>query len=150
MCKKPEHVESCFFTNINLLPFLPFSLPSPSLLPKLPFVVILKFCYHGNVTSHFSSLLPEKISLRENEPATGPNCTRQQRQEEIFKVPLDKSGLSWCCGNHCGSLLCCDVGIVECLFNFLRSFGDCTRPRHGETSNKSLNKSAKIALKLYM
>ena len=30
------------------------------------------------------------------------------------------------------------------------SFGDCTRPQHGEISNKSLNKSAKIALKLYM
>ena len=30
------------------------------------------------------------------------------------------------------------------------SFGDCTRLQHGETSNKSLNKSAKIALKLYM
>ena len=51
------HVQSCCFTNINLLLFLPFSLPSPSLLPKLLFVVIQKFCYHGNVTSYFSSLL---------------------------------------------------------------------------------------------
>ena len=29
------------------------------------------------------------------------------------------------------------------------SFADCTRPRHGETTYKSLNKSAIIALKLY-
>ena len=60
MAKKEQknvmHVQSCYFTNINLLLFLPFSLPSSSLLPKLHFVVIQKFCYHGNVTSHFSSL----------------------------------------------------------------------------------------------
>ena len=31
------HVQSCCFTNLNLLLFLPFSLPSPSSLPKLPF-----------------------------------------------------------------------------------------------------------------
>ena len=55
--KSVMHVQSCCFTKINLLLFLPFSLPSPSLLAKLPFVVIQKFCYHGNVTSHFSSLL---------------------------------------------------------------------------------------------
>ena len=36
--------------------FLPFSLPSTSLLLKLPIVVIQKCCYHGNVTSHFSLL----------------------------------------------------------------------------------------------
>ena len=29
------------------------------------------------------------------------------------------------------------------------SLGNCTRPRHGETTYKSLNKSAIIALKLY-
>ena len=57
--KSVMHVQSCCFTNINLLLFLPFSLllPSPSLLPKLPFVVIQKFCFHGNVTSPFTSLL---------------------------------------------------------------------------------------------
>ena len=48
------HVQSSCLTNKNLLLFLPFSLP---LLPKLPLVVIQKFCYHGNVTSHFFSLL---------------------------------------------------------------------------------------------
>ena len=30
---------------------------SPSPLQKLPIAVIQKYCYHGNVTSHFSSLL---------------------------------------------------------------------------------------------
>ena len=57
MQKSVMNVQSCCFTTINLLLFLPFSLPSTSLLAKLPFVVIQKFCYHGNVTSHFSSLL---------------------------------------------------------------------------------------------
>ena len=41
---------------IKPIAFLPFSLLSPSSLLKLPIVVIQKFCYHGNVTSHFSSL----------------------------------------------------------------------------------------------
>ena len=36
----------------NLFLFLPFSLPSRSSLLKLRIVVIQKFCYHGNVTSH--------------------------------------------------------------------------------------------------
>ena len=49
--KSVMHVQSCCFA------ILPFSLPSPSLLLKLPIVVIRKCCYHGNVTSHFSSLL---------------------------------------------------------------------------------------------
>ena len=57
MQKSVMNVQSCCFTTINLLLFLPFSLPSTSLLAKLLFVVIQKFCYHGNVTSHFSSLL---------------------------------------------------------------------------------------------
>ena len=49
--KSVMHVQSCCFA------ILPFSLPSPSLLLKLSIVVIRKCCYHGNVTSHFSSLL---------------------------------------------------------------------------------------------
>ena len=61
--KGAMHVQSCCFPNIDLLLVLPFSLPSPSLLPKLPFVAILKFCYLGNVTSHLSSLSPEKFLL---------------------------------------------------------------------------------------
>ena len=58
--KSVMHVQNCCFANLNLLSkpiaFLTFSLPSPSSLLKLPIVVIQKFWYHGNVTSHFSSL----------------------------------------------------------------------------------------------
>ena len=42
------HVQSCPFANLNLLLFC----CSPSLFEKLSTVVIKKFCYHGNVTSH--------------------------------------------------------------------------------------------------
>ena len=49
--RKQSHLVSrCFFFAIDETP------PSSSLL-KLPLIVIQKFCYHGNVTSHFSSLL---------------------------------------------------------------------------------------------
>ena len=44
--------------------FYCFFCRSPSLLPKFPFVVIQKFCYHSNVTSHFSSLLCINIVRR--------------------------------------------------------------------------------------
>ena len=48
--KKRDHVQSCCFAYLNdpLVFFLPFSLPSPLLLLKLPIVVTQKFCYHGN------------------------------------------------------------------------------------------------------
>ena len=55
-CKRNVmHVQSCCFANLNLF-FFPWSLPLllPSSLSKLPIVVIQKFYYHGNVTSHFS------------------------------------------------------------------------------------------------
>ena len=48
-------VQSCSFANLNLLLFCCLPLPLP--LQILPIVVIQKFCYHGNMTSHFSSLL---------------------------------------------------------------------------------------------
>ena len=74
-CAKKRHaLAQLLFTNINLLPFLPFSSPSPSLLTKLPFVVIQKFLYHGNVTSYFSSLLTTlNKSLRATPPSTETN-----------------------------------------------------------------------------
>ena len=74
-CAKKRHARAqLLFTNINLLPFLPFSSPSPSLLTKLPFVVIQKFLYHGNVTSYFSSLLTTlNKSLRATPPSTETN-----------------------------------------------------------------------------
>ena len=49
-----------FFANLNLLLFC----CSPSALQKLPVVVIQKFCYHGNVMSHFSSLLFALLFMR--------------------------------------------------------------------------------------
>ena len=74
-CAKKRHARAqLLFTNINLLPFLPFSSPSPSLLTKLPFVVIQKFLYHGNVTSYISSLLTTlNKSLRATPPSTETN-----------------------------------------------------------------------------
>ena len=74
-CAKKRHARAqLLFTNINLLPFLPFSSPSPSLLTKLPFVVIQTFLYHGNVTSYFSSLLTTlNKSLRATPPSTETN-----------------------------------------------------------------------------
>ena len=74
-CAKKRHaLAQLLFTNINLLPFLPFSSPSPSLLTKLPFVVIQKFLYHGNVTSYFSSLLTTlNKRLRATPPSTETN-----------------------------------------------------------------------------
>ena len=53
--KSVLHVQSCCFANVNLLVFS-FVL-SPTSLLKLLLVVIQKCCHHGNVTSHFSSLL---------------------------------------------------------------------------------------------
>ena len=66
--KSVMHVQSCCFTKVNLFLFffLPFSLPSLSLLLKLPSVVIQKFCYHGQVTSDFSSLLNSLRLIYEN------------------------------------------------------------------------------------
>ena len=52
--KSMMHAQSCFFANLNVL----FVCCSPLLLPlpKLLIVVIQKFCYLSNMTSHFSSL----------------------------------------------------------------------------------------------
>ena len=62
--------KACCFTNINLLLFfLPLSLPSLLSLPNVPFVVIQKFCYHGNLTSHFSSLFRQVNSSGESRPS---------------------------------------------------------------------------------
>ena len=52
------HVQLCSCCFANLHPFfLVFLLPSSLLLLKLPLVAVQKLCYHGNVMSHFSSLL---------------------------------------------------------------------------------------------
>ena len=67
MCKKAWCTCKVVVLLINLLLCLPFSLPSPSpsSLLKLRIVVIQKFCYHGNVTSHWSlSIGPAPCYLR--------------------------------------------------------------------------------------
>ena len=56
MSKKRDAGAKLLFCYSKLIAFLPFSLPSPSSLLELPIAVIQKFCYHGNMTSHFSSL----------------------------------------------------------------------------------------------
>ena len=59
--KSVMHVHSCCFAYIKRLLFFQFPLPSPALLLKLLIVVIQTFCYHGNVTSHFSSLFRKNV-----------------------------------------------------------------------------------------
>ena len=60
--KRVMHVQSWYFANINLLPFaVLFAVASPSSLLKFPIVLIQKFCYHGNMTSHFSLLPREQL-----------------------------------------------------------------------------------------
>ena len=53
--KGAMHVHSCCFADVNLLLFS-FRIAVAVVLLKLLLVAIQKFCYHGNVTSHFSSL----------------------------------------------------------------------------------------------
>ena len=50
--KSVMHVQRCFFPTLNLLFFAVRSRRCKDAL----IVVIQKLCYHGNVTSHFSSL----------------------------------------------------------------------------------------------
>ena len=54
--KSVMYLQSCCFANVNLLLFS-FLVAVAVLLLKLPLVAIQKCCHHGNVTSHFSSLL---------------------------------------------------------------------------------------------
>ena len=58
-------MQSCCFANLKLsFFFLLFLLLSPLLLLNLgPIVVIQKFSYHGDLTSHFSSLLPKLLKM---------------------------------------------------------------------------------------
>ena len=44
------------FCGYKPIPFFQFPFPSPASWLKLSIIVIQKFCYHGNVTSHFSFL----------------------------------------------------------------------------------------------
>ena len=61
--KKRDARAKLLFCSSKPIALSPFSLPSPSsLLPIVANVAIQKFCYHGNVMSHFSSLYALKSS----------------------------------------------------------------------------------------
>ena len=72
----------CYYKPVALLMFF---LPSPSLLLKLHIVVIQKFCYHGNLTSHFSSLFLLGITVvsREIEDSVYANFGGVTKQEAL-------------------------------------------------------------------
>ena len=56
------HVQSCcFFYQNKLSAFFAVLVAVTVIVAKLPFVVIQTFCYHGNVTSNFSSPLFLKL-----------------------------------------------------------------------------------------
>ena len=63
MYKKRDARAKLLFCWYKLIAFQLFSLPSSLL--KLPIVEIQKFCYHGNVTSHISSLLGNSLLTSE-------------------------------------------------------------------------------------
>ena len=54
--KKRDARAELLFCRYKPIAFFQFPLPSPASLLKLSIIVIQKFCYHGNVTSHFSFL----------------------------------------------------------------------------------------------
>ena len=60
--KKRDARAQLLFCWYKPITFFWFSLASPASLLELPIVAIQKFCYHGNVTSHFSS--PQEMSTR--------------------------------------------------------------------------------------
>ena len=66
---------------------------SPSPLQKLPIVVIEKFCYHGNMTSHFS-LFKKRQRAIYLENITWPNALGQRRvrAKSLF---LNSSVVNW-------------------------------------------------------
>ena len=67
-CTKKRDARAKLFCLYKPTAFLQFSMPSPLSLPKLPIVVIQKFWYHGNVTSHFPSLLDVFLPVPSNSP----------------------------------------------------------------------------------
>ena len=74
--KSVMHVQSCFLP-IYCKPIV-FFCCSPLPLQKLPIVVIQKFCYHGNMTSHFSSLFKKRQRAIYLENITWPNALGQR------------------------------------------------------------------------
>ena len=74
--------KSVMLVNLNLsVFFLPFLLLSPSSSLKLgPIVVIQKFGYHGNLTSHFSSLFNTNLIFKYFLYAVGSNLFKQKEK----------------------------------------------------------------------
>ena len=54
--KKRDARAELLFCGYKPIVFFQFPFPSPASWLKLSIIVIQKFCYHGNVTSHFSFL----------------------------------------------------------------------------------------------
>ena len=67
-CTKKRYARAKLFCKYEPVVFLPFSLPSLLSLPKLSIVVIQKFWYHSNVTSHLSSLLDVFLLVPSDSP----------------------------------------------------------------------------------
>ena len=74
--KKRDARAKLLFCQSKPIAFLPFSFSSPSSLLKLPLVVIQKFCYHGNVTSHLSSLKNQLV----------PTATRTSNLRPLLRM----------------------------------------------------------------
>ena len=96
--KSVMHVQSCFFAKVKPITFLPFSLPSPSSLLKLPIVLIQKFCYHGNMTSLFGSLFRVEV----DSPAASTMLSRQHLngQRTLILLSQSRHSLHLICGPH--------------------------------------------------
>ena len=69
--KSVMHVQSCFICQSKCIVFFGCL---PSLLQKLPTVVIQKFCYRGNMMSHFSSLFSSHPNNSISALATHRGC----------------------------------------------------------------------------
>ena len=63
--KRVMHVQSCCFGDINLLLFSSSLCRRRRRCLRSLLVVIKKFCYHGNMTSHFSFSIELKITFRD-------------------------------------------------------------------------------------
>ena len=73
--KRMIHVQSCCFAYLNLSVFFP-----------VPIVVIKKFCYHGNMTSHFSSLFWPSLTSR--------NICSKKASGSVFSQLRHRLGMS--------------------------------------------------------
>ena len=82
--KSVLHGQRCGFCLSTRIASLPFSLPSVSQLLKVPIAVIQKFCYHGNVTSHFFSLFCAEVITQCLYPFI--KCFVQRYEEDMKQI----------------------------------------------------------------